>query len=229
MKTRLLIAAAGSGRRLGLDIPKALVQVAGIPMIVRTLQRFEALELVDRAVVVVPRTHVDEFAAVLNERWPGDSLDIIEGGPRRQVSVSLGLNQLDEDTEFVLIHDAARPFVSASTIQAVRDSTAEFGAATAAVPCSDTILVGDGEGFLRQTPARERLWSCQTPQGFRVDLIRSAHKNAAAQGVEVTDDASLVRLAGGVVKLVPGSANNLKVTSLDDLKLAELMVEGGLV
>jgi 2-C-methyl-D-erythritol 4-phosphate cytidylyltransferase len=228
VKTQLLIAAAGSGVRLGLDQPKALVPLDGKPLLALTLERFAALGLNARAVIAVPAPQLALFASALREAWPNGDLKIIPGGERRQDSVWNGLSALDPDTDIVVIHDAARPFVAPESIQDSIDAATAYGAATVAIPSVDTILVGDEDGFLVSTPDRARLWACQTPQTFRVGVIREAHRQAQAQGFTATDDASLVRHAGGRVKLVLGTPLNFKITTPFDLAVARLVLEEGL-
>lgn len=228
MKTQLLIAAAGTGQRLGCAGPKALVDLAGAPLLVRTLERFADLDLIPRAIITVPASFQGQFAQALAAAFPETRFCLAPGGAERQASVAAGLEMLDADTEVVVIHDAARPFVE---MKAVRDSiraAAEYGAATVAIPVSDTILQGDQEAFLESTPDRRFLWACQTPQTFQAPVIVQAHREAAQQGFLGTDDASLVRRAGGRVKLVPGSTLNFKITTPTDLALAYLIVKEGL-
>ena len=230
MKTQLLLPAAGTGERLGRDVPKALVEVAGKPLLVWTLTRFAPLGLVDGAVIVVPRPHQGRFAEVLGEAFPGRRFELTPGGPARQDSVANGLGALDSDTEVVVIHDAARPFVSPESVRASIEAAAAYGAATVALPCVDTILEADRDECLAATPDRGKLWACQTPQTFRVGVIRRAHERAALGArnatrarhtTGVTDDATLVREMGERVKLVMGTRLNFKVTTPQDLELAE--------
>lgn len=229
MKTQLLIPAAGGGVRLGCQGPKALVDVAGTPLLVRTLWRFAPLGLLDNAVIVFPSGWKDAFEAALAAAFPGTPFVCVEGGAERQVSVSHGLAALDPDTRLVVIHDAARPFVPAKAVSASCEAARASGAATVAVPCSDTILEADEARFLVGTPDRTRLWACQTPQTFQVDVIRQAYERAWCEGVVGTDDATLVRRTGGNVRLVMGSPLNFKVTTPDDLALAELLIKEGTV
>ena len=229
MKIQLLVPAAGMGTRLEADGPKALTRLAGQPMIVRTLTRFAPLGLVDEAVIVVPPGCQDAFEAVLADAFPHATLQVVPGGAERQDSVDHGLAALDPRTGIVVIHDAARPFVSAESVQASIAAARECGAATVAIPSVDTILQGDGEAYLERTPDRRRMWACQTPQTFRVDVIREAHRHARTHGFVGTDDASLVRRIGGRVKLVMGTPLNLKVTTPTDLVFAEAAIREGLV
>ena len=228
MKAQLLIAAGGMGRRLGSDSPKALVDLAGAPLVVRTLERFSGVGLLMDAVIVVPHGHKTPFKEMLNEHLVDGSFSLVEGGAERQASVANGLRALEPDTDTVVIHDAARPFVSEEAIKAAVTAAAQHGAATVAIPCIDTILEGDGEDFLARTPDREGLWACQTPQAFQVDVVRRAHAEAVRQGFLGTDDATLVRRSGGRVKLIPGSPLNFKVTTPADLALAGFVFREGL-
>ncbi len=226
---QLLIPAAGMGLRLGVDRPKALIELAGKPLLARTLSRFESLGLIDRAVIVGTPGHQDEFLQVLREAFPGCRFTWCEGGAERQLSVLNGLSALSQETEIVVIHDAARPFVTAESVQASIDAARRFGAATVAVPSADTILVGDEDAFLVETPDRTALWACQTPQTFQVSVIRAAHAAARAENHMGTDDATLVRRMGGAVKLVMGSPLNFKVTTPGDLALARQVITGALL
>ena len=125
------------------------------------------------------------------------------------------------------IHDAARPFIEEVTIRGVMDAARTAGAATVATPCVDTILESDDVGMLAATPDRSRLWACQTPQAFRLSLIREAHEKAQELGASYTDDATLVRAAGHEVKIVEGTAGNIKITTAADLAFAEYLIREG--
>jgi 2-C-methyl-D-erythritol 4-phosphate cytidylyltransferase len=197
-------------------------------MLVRTLERFRPLNLIDGAAITVPPGREAEFEAVLAEAYPGLRFALVPGGAERQDSVGRGLDALGSDTDIVVIHDAARPFVSADSVRASIDAAAECGAATVAVPCIDTILQADTEQYLVDTPDRRTLWACQTPQTFRVESIRAAHEAARREGYTGTDDASLVRRAGGRVRLVMGTPLNFKVTTPADLAMAESLLREGL-
>lgn len=228
MNLQLLIPAAGSGTRLGGALPKALVDVCGKPLLVRTLSRFEPLDLVDNSIVTVPEAYCEQFDHVLRHFFPSYSINLIPGGTERQISVANGLAALDDDCEVVVIHDAARPFVPRDAIEGSIRAAADCGAASVAIPSIDTILVSDADGYLVETPDRRSLWACQTPQTFRVEVIREAHAWAKKKDVVATDDATLVRRAGGRVKLVMGSPANMKITTPHDMVLAESVIKEGL-
>jgi len=228
VKTQLLIPAAGMGVRLGCEGPKALVELAGKPMIVRTLERLAPLGLLDRAVIMTPPAWRGVFAGILHRAFPQIALTIEDGGSQRQDSVELGLALLDPDTEMVVIHDAARPFVPLESVTASIDAALACGAATVAIPTTDTVLQGDRDGFLVDTPDRRYLWMCQTPQTFRVPVIRAAHAQARRDGYVGTDDATLVRRTGAPVKLVMGSPANIKITTPADLAWAAQFIREGM-
>lgn len=228
MKTQLLIPAAGMGTRLGYGVPKALIPLGDRPLLVHTLERLAPLGLMNDAVITVPAGHRDAFEGVLSGHFPGVPFALPDGGAERQDSVRHGLDALRADTDIVVIHDAARPFVSLASVKASIEAAADCGAATVAVPSVDTILEGDENGYLVRTPERGRLWACQTPQTFRVEVIREAHDAARKHAFLGTDDASLVRRLGFPVKLVMGSPFNFKVTTPADLAIARHIAQEAL-
>ena len=224
----MLIPAAGMGTRLGAAGPKALLDLRGEPMLVHTLRRFEPLGLLHNTVIVVHPDHEGAIAGACVRAFPNSRFHFVPGGAERQESVLRGLDALEPATEIVVVHDAARPFVQPDSIRKSIEAAARHGAATVAIPSSDTILVADEDGFLADTPDRSRLWACQTPQTFKVEVLRSAHEAARRNGDAVTDDATLVQRAGGRVELVMGSALNIKITVPDDAVLARVIIEKGL-
>lgn len=208
------------GLRLGCAGPKALVEVDGSPLLLRTMRQFAKIAGGKNILVCVPAAFRDAFSAALSNGDAPVQVQLVDGGAQRQDSVWNALEVLDPDTEVVLIHDAARPFVPESVIEEAAEAAREYGAATVAVPVVDTILEVDSEGFLEHTPDRARLWACQTPQAFRVEVIRAAHRQARARHFYGTDDAALVRLMGKPVKIVEGVPRNFKVTTPFDLLMA---------
>lgn len=228
MKVRLLIPAAGLGLRLGAATPKALLPLCGQPLLVRTLNRFVNSGLAADAIVLAPEGYEPAMTESLTKYFPGAGIRCIAGGAQRQYSVERGLEEIDQDAEIVVVHDAARPFVGETAILASIDAAVDCGAATVAIPSSDTILVADDAEYLVETPPRHALWACQTPQTFRFDTLRRAHAAARADGFLGSDDASLVRRMGGRVKLVRGTPLNFKVTTPDDWRLAEAVIGAGI-
>jgi 2-C-methyl-D-erythritol 4-phosphate cytidylyltransferase len=230
VKAQLILAAAGMGVRLGKG-PKALVQLAGRALLVRTLERLAPLGLVDNAVILYPpgRDFAELFTRAVESAFPKSAFQLCEGGAERQISVRNALERVNDETDIVVIHDAARPFVPIESVHNAIDATSEFGGATVAVPVTDTILCADPEQFLAETPDRSLLWACQTPQVFRTDAIKHAHEQAEREKVLCTDDATLARRYGCTVKLIMGSPLNIKITNPEDLALAESMLAEGLV
>ncbi len=193
-------------------------------MLVRTLRRMAEASVFDAPpLVTFPDTHRKEFQQCLSQA--GLEAELLPGGAERQDSVRLALASMASDTELVAIHDAARPFVPVSSVVASLDAAREFGAATVAIPVTDTILEADVNAFLVNTPDRARMWACQTPQTFRYSMIVDAHRRAASEGYRGTDDASLVRRYGASVKLVMGHAFNIKITRPEDLRLAQVILQ----
>jgi len=224
MPTRLILTAAGKGERLGLSIPKALVPITeNLPLAVYTLRRFLGIPLGSPVVITIPPNARERFAAAFaGFDWPWE-IRFVPGGDTRQESVHLALEALPGDTDIACVHVAARPFIEPAVIEACIDAARAYGAATTAIPAVDTILEADPDRCLAATPDRARLWQCQTPQCFRFHLFRDAHRQARREHRLVTDDATLARLAGHPVRLVPGTPENFKVTTPADLRLARLL------
>lgn len=227
MKTQVLIPAAGRGLRLGAEMPKALVTLAGKPLIQITLERMGPLIGKGSVIVVYPEGYEKEFAEALAPLK--QKVLLVIGGEERQDSVQRGLEALDNDTDIVIIHDAARPFAPIMAIRAAIEAAGYHGAATLAIPVADTMLLGNDRGFLESTPDRSLMWACQTPQVFKTDIIKGAYALAGGIRNRCTDDATLARLAGVPVKLVQGDAVNLKITTPRDISYAEYLLRQGLV
>ncbi|HKI45005.1 MAG TPA: 2-C-methyl-D-erythritol 4-phosphate cytidylyltransferase, partial [Balneolales bacterium] len=149
---------------------------------------------------------------------------IIEGGSDRQESVERGLEFVD-DVDLVAVHDAVRPFVTASQIAECCKTAEEYGGAVLGIPARDTIKECDGDRFVKSTPDRAKLWQCQTPQIFRFHIFKKAFQYANDTGFRGTDDASIVEHMGGVVRMVQGDASNIKITYPQDMIFAEILME----
>ncbi|MBI3086192.1 MAG: 2-C-methyl-D-erythritol 4-phosphate cytidylyltransferase [candidate division NC10 bacterium] len=221
MHVTAIVPAAGGGTRIAGTLPKQYLPLAGIPLLTRTLQALRASPRVDRLILVVPPGHEVRCRVEILEPF-GLAVDaMVPGGEDRQASVYAGLQRASLDTDLILVHDGARPFISPAVIQAVVVAAAEAGAAVAAIPVTDTIKVAGPDGWLLETPDRGRLWAAQTPQVFRTALLREAHARALRDGLRSTDDSALVERLGHPVRLVPGSPENLKITTSADLALAD--------
>ena len=221
MHVTAIVPAAGGGTRIAGALPKQYLPLAGIPLLTRTLQALRASPRVDRLILVVPPGHEVRCRVEILEPF-GLAVDaMVPGGEDRQASVYAGLQRVSLDTDLILVHDGARPFINPAVIQAVVAAAAEAGAAVAAIPVTDTIKVAGPDGWLLETPDRGRLWAAQTPQVFRTALLREAHARALRDGFRSTDDSALVERLGHPVRLVPGSPENLKITTSADLALAD--------
>jgi len=217
-----IIAAAGRSRRFG-DGDKLFAPLVGRPLIAHTLAAFEVCRAVQRMVLVLAAENLERGCRLVDAAGFDKVVTVCAGGPRRQDSVRLGLEALGE-CRWVVVHDGARPLVTAALIEAGLAAAAETGAAIAAVPLTDTVKEVAADGLIRQTLNRGEFWAAQTPQVFDYDLLRQAHRQA--QG-EVTDDAALVEALGQRVKVFPGSPRNLKVTTPADLALAAALLAEG--
>ncbi|HEX6981392.1 MAG TPA: 2-C-methyl-D-erythritol 4-phosphate cytidylyltransferase [Balneolaceae bacterium] len=221
----LIIPAAGLGKRLKQQIPKPFLKLSGRPILEYTLQRFLPLEGLVQIIVTTSEDFLDVARQILKNKVP-ESLKAtaIAGGKERQHSIRHALNELS-DVDLVIIHDAVRPFIKLSHIEACCKTASEMGAAIVGVPAQNTIKEVDEDRFIRQTPNRKCLWQAQTPQVFKKQLIAEAYGKAVKENYVGTDDASLVERLGRKVKVVEGSQFNFKITYPADLKLAQLLIE----
>jgi 2-C-methyl-D-erythritol 4-phosphate cytidylyltransferase len=231
MHVTAIVVAAGAGRRIGGDVAKTFLPIAGRPLVLRTLDRMFAAKTVEQVVLVVAASEMDRCDALLG----ADSLLcnrpylLQTGGVTRQQSAKRGLDRISADTDVVIIHDGARPFVSAALIDRCVESAAEKGAVVVGLPARDTIKIVGADRLILSTPARRSLWEIQTPQAFQKELIVAAHRQAERDGVEVTDDAMVVERLSKPVFVLEGERTNLKITLPEDIWLAEMMIREGRV
>lgn len=215
--TVAVVPAAGSGQRLGAGVAKAFVELAGQTILERAVDGLLASGVIDRVVVAVPTGHIDQTAALLDQRAV-----VVEGGPERHDTVRSALAAVG-DAQYVLVHDAARPLTPASQIQrivaALRDG---MRAVIPVLPVVDTIKAVDANGVVLGTPERAGLRAVQTPQGFETELLRRAYQRAGS--FAVTDDASLVENLGIPVQTVAGDPLAFKITTALDLRLAQAVL-----
>jgi 2-C-methyl-D-erythritol 4-phosphate cytidylyltransferase len=218
-----LILAAGRGSRLSHFLPKAYVPLMGKPLVVRSLEGLAAVPELDQLVPVVAPADMERFRSLDLSHIP-KLAGAVEGGAERQDSVAAGLASLASGVEIVAVHDAARCLVGPEEVSRVIAAAREHGAAILAQPVRDTIK-RVREGFVSETPPREECWAAQTPQVFRVEILREAMAKARAEGVIGTDDAQLVEQLGLPVRIVEGGPRNLKITLPEDLALAEMWLK----
>ncbi|HUR21809.1 MAG TPA: 2-C-methyl-D-erythritol 4-phosphate cytidylyltransferase [Vicinamibacterales bacterium] len=219
MSVSVIVVAAGRGVRAGGETPKQLLDLGGQTMLQRSVAACDAHPDVDELVVVLPAEWVGEGQELVGATRA--RCHVVAGGERRQDSVRAGFSAVKSSARIVLVHDAARPFVSRAVIDRVLAAAAETGAAVPALQASDTVKRAgmDGRRRVSETVPRSEVWLAQTPQGFRRDVLAAAIAASAGQ-IEATDEAQLVELMGGEVQLVDGDAGNVKVTTADDVARA---------
>jgi len=214
-----IIAAGGRGSRFGGAQPKQLQPLAGVPILKRTVDAFLHGYPFDEVVVAVPADVAANPPSYL------DDVIVVEGGERRQDSVANAVGAVAPSSQVIVIHDAARPLISASLIERTVAAAVEHGAAIAALQARDTVKRGDAARIIRGTLPREEIFLAQTPQAFRVGVLRDALALASTAN-DATDEAMLAEAAGHHVHLVEGDPRNLKITTPDDLEMAERLLDG---
>ncbi|MCX8065780.1 MAG: 2-C-methyl-D-erythritol 4-phosphate cytidylyltransferase [Candidatus Hydrogenedentes bacterium] len=224
MNTQLIIPAGGFGTRLGRGIPKALVTIGKKPIIYWTLKKLLKIRWSFPPIIVTPQNYENTFKNALNSHFQNINFLIIEGGHERQHSVYNGLRYLHPETEIVVIHDCARPFVPLRCVEESIEKAKEIGSATVAIPVTDTILEVDEKMYLKSTPNRKILYKCQTPQSFKKQIIVNSHEKAKQQNLLFTDDASLVHYMGNPVAIVFGDPINIKITLPYDIAISEYLL-----
>jgi len=222
-----IIPAAGSGSRIGGQTPKQFIEIAGAPIIIHTLRKFDECEEIGAIVVALRQEDVERFERALCANKIRKPVRLAAGGAERSDSI---LNALEAAREFrpeiAAVHDAVRPFVTPERISAVIAQARKIGAAILALPATDTIKEVE-DGLIRRTLDRSRIWRAQTPQAFRYDLLMRANEEARAADLPpalATDDSFLVERLGVPVAVVEGMANNIKITTPEDLILAERLL-----
>jgi 2-C-methyl-D-erythritol 4-phosphate cytidylyltransferase/2-C-methyl-D-erythritol 2,4-cyclodiphosphate synthase len=227
VRVSAIIAAGGRGARFGGDRPKQLLSLGGRPILQRSVDAFLNNELIAELVVALPPDLAAAVPAYLRDQ--AKPIAIVEGGARRQDSVANAFARIARGTEVVVIHDAARPLVSAGLIRRTIDAAAAHGAAIAALPATDTVKRGDAQRVIVDTLPRGEIFLAQTPQAFRTEVLRDALA-LGDRDSDATDEAMLAERAGHHVRLVDGESRNLKITTADDLTMAEMILnDGGLL
>ncbi|SFM02621.1 2-C-methyl-D-erythritol 4-phosphate cytidylyltransferase [Halanaerobium salsuginis] len=222
-KVGVLIAAAGSGSRMGKGINKQFLKLAGKEILYHTIIPFLKWQVATEIIVILKPAEIEYFKKNLLPLFPENtSLNLVAGGKSRKESVNNGLNSFSKQINYVIIHDGARPLVTVELIDKVYQAVQVYNAVSCGVKVKDTIKVVN-ESFAESTLERSQLRSIQTPQAFSLELIKNAHSRCQAK--KALDDASLVEKCGGKVYIVEGDYNNFKITTPDDLKPAELVLK----
>ncbi len=226
----VVIVAAGSGSRIDDTVKKQFMPIGGAPMLVRSVRAFADCDFIDEIIIVVGAEDVDYCAEEMVGKFKLSKVSaIVAGGDVRQDSVRKGLDKVVADADIVLIHDCARPFVTADVIEKCIVAAWEFGAAIPAVRVKDTVKRVSVDGFVDETVDREFLWGAQTPQAFKKSVIMSAHANSDVSYergslAAASDDAYLVEKMGSEVKIVESSYDNFKITTPSDLMYADFLI-----
>ena len=218
MRTIAIIAAAGYGKRLGTKARKPFVLLGGRPLVSYALKALDECGAVSGIIVASERSCIKRVKNIAGRYRIRKLIDVIAGGKTRFESVRNCVKRIDPSFDIVLIHDAARPFIDKRTIKKAIGAAAKFGACIVAVQESDTVKLAGKGLFIKKTLSRDKIFRAQTPQAFRYSIAKKAY---SAAGSGVTDDASLAEAMGCRVKIVKGSYKNLKITTREDLKIAE--------
>ncbi|WP_026526832.1 2-C-methyl-D-erythritol 4-phosphate cytidylyltransferase [Butyrivibrio sp. VCD2006] len=233
MKTTAIVLAAGSGSRMKSSVRKQYMEIMGKPLLLYALEEFEN-SFIDEIILVLPAEDIQHIKENIIEPAGFSKIKaLVSGGSTRYHSVRLGLEAASEDTEAVFIHDGARPFVSSDILERALDAVKEFGACVVGMPVKDTIKLSDENGFAKTTVDRARTWMIQTPQTFLYPEILDLYEELARReselldrGINITDDAMVMETLGKrKVKLVDGSYDNIKITTPDDIILAESIIK----
>ncbi|SFS85352.1 2-C-methyl-D-erythritol 4-phosphate cytidylyltransferase [Marininema halotolerans] len=220
MGVGVVIPAAGIGKRMGTKVSKQFLEIAGAPVFIHTLRVFEGHPAITEIVIAVREEEREVVEGLLHQyQMESPSIRLVQGGGERQSSVYQGLKAID--AEWVLVHDAVRPFVTRAQVDQLLVAAKETGAAILAVPVKDTVKKVSDAGTVESTLDRNQLWAVQTPQAFSKELLLKAHQKGIETGIEATDDARLVEEMGVLVRVIHGDYVNLKLTTPEDLVLAE--------
>ena len=226
IKCTAIIVAAGIGKRMGLDISKQFLKINNKHIIVYTLEKFANVDEVDEIILVTKADFINYCnEKILKNYTINKPIRIVEGGKERQESVFKGLMSIEDKNSIVLIHDGVRPFVEENDIFRTIESAWGQGTGVLGVPAKDTIKICNNDNIVESTPDRSKVWYIQTPQTFKYDLIYKAHESASNEGFLGTDDAMLAERMGIPVKIIEGSYNNIKITTIEDITISKIILE----
>lgn len=227
-KVSAVVAAAGLSKRFSLHGKKQFTALGGKPLLTYCISTFESSELITSVVVVVPEDQISGSRELLESFGFEKITSIVAGGEKRHVSVRNGFRATPPDSDMVLVHDAARPFVDNETIKRVVEGCARTGACICAVPVTDTLKRADErDALISETVSREKLWRAQTPQVFRREILAEIYSSPGAGDLGATDESALAEAMGIKVGMVAGSDLNMKITTATDFRMAELIAGKG--
>ncbi len=226
MFTTAIIVAAGKGERLNSKISKQFLNLDGKPILTHTLEKFQNSSFINEVIIVTKKDSVEYCQNEIVCKYQFNKVKkVISGGDRRQDSVYCGIKETNIKTDILLIHDGVRPFVTEEQISNIIMGAKKFNSCVLGVKAKDTIKICDDNDFIVQTPDRSKLWSIQTPQGFKFGLIKSAYEKAISENFEATDDALIIENLGNKVKVIEGSYFNIKITTREDLIFAKCILD----
>lgn len=220
-----IVAAAGMGKRMKMGINKQFLAIDGIPILAHTIKKIEKSNYIDFLLLIVKKTDMRYVEDIIGKYKINMKYKIVYGGKERQDSINNGLLNMPIQTDIVLTHDGARPFVSVDKIDEAIENVLDTGACVLANPVKDTIKVSTDGKLVDYTPNRDRLWQVQTPQVFKREILIKAYEQAYTEGYYGTDDCSLVEKTGVKVKLIYNSYDNIKITTREDLSIANILVK----
>ncbi len=222
MRVSVIIVSAGKSTRMG-GINKQFLELSGIPVLIRSIMAFDEIENVSEIIVVTNKDSVSETEKMIEGFSFKKPIKVTDGGETRQQSVFNGFRLVSDDSDFVTIHDGARPLVSENAIKCVIKDAQAHGASTLGVPVKDTIKVVEN-GFISDTPERSKLFIAQTPQTFEKALYKKGIENALENSMDFTDDCQLIEAIGVKVFMTIGDYSNIKITTPEDIRLAEFFL-----
>lgn len=226
MKIAAIIAAAGIGKRMGVNLPKQYLEIGGRPIICHTLDRFRDFKELSDVIIVVEPGREASFKSEILERYEyPKKWSVAGGGKVRQESVANGLKLVAPGTDIVLVHDGVRPFITPAELALSAETALRDGACIIASPIKETVKRIGTDGNIRDTIDRSNLWGAKTPQAFTVSLLREAMQAAFRDNFVGTDEASLVERIGKKVKIIEGNSRNIKITTQEDLIIAEALLK----
>jgi 2-C-methyl-D-erythritol 4-phosphate cytidylyltransferase len=226
-KVTVLIPAAGMGKRMGKAVAKQFLPLGDKPMLAHTLLVFQRASEIDEIIPILSEEDMETCLRDIIEQYHITKVKtLVVGGKERQDSVANGLQKLEKDTSVVMVHDGVRPFVTNEMIRETVELAKKGECVVVGVPIKDTIKEVDGKMIVRNTLERSRLWAIQTPQAFPVKILKRAYEQSYTSNTCGTDDATLVERAGGKVRVIMGSYDNIKITTPEDLIVAEEILKG---
>lgn len=227
MKTTAIILAAGKGKRMNSNINKQYIEINNKPILAYTLEKFQESECIDEIVLVVGKEDIEYVEKEIKNKYCFKKINsVVEGGVERQDSVYEGIKKVSNDTDIILIHDGARPFVNITDIRKLVNEIATHKACILGVKVKDTIKIVDNHGYIVNTPDRKNLYAAQTPQGFLKNIIVKAYEKGINENKFFTDDSMLVEeYLNTKVKIVEGSYENIKITTKEDIDIAKRYIK----